>query len=339
MDGVNTKQLLETLLSGEALSEDQAAQVMTLMTLAEVPAATKGAMLAALRTRGETADEVRGFARAMRDAARVPDIPRDGILVDTCGTGGDGSDSINISTAASLVAAAGGAGVVKHGNRSISSRSGSADVLEALGVTLSPDPDSAAALFRRAGWTFLFAPNFHPAMKEVMPVRRALGVRTVFNMLGPLTNPARPPFQLLGAFSEHAAELMAGALAGLGVERGFVVHGAPHWDEATPMGPFVRFDVRGGTVAREVIDPAQAYGIARCSAGELAGGDASFNAAALTSVFRGERGPHRDAIVLNAALVFELTGLSGPGRDATRHAEHTIDSGAVLGLLERLEGG
>lgn len=330
------KALLEHVLDGKDLSEAQASEVMHAMTEADVEPAVKGAFLAALRVKGETAEEVRGFAVAMRDAAMRPPIDWSGPLVDTCGTGGDGSHSINISTGASLVAAACGLGVVKHGNRSISSRSGSADVLEILGIPLQPDPVKAAKLLSDTGFTFLFAPMFHPAMKEVMPVRRAMGVRTVFNMLGPLTNPARPPFQLLGAFSESAADLMAGALAEMGVERAFVVHGEPGWDEATPCGTFVRFDVRHGRVVRLVLDPEITYGIPRCAPEDLAGGDAHENAQALRDVFAGELGAHRDAIVLNAALVLEVAGAAAHPEDAVAQASKAIDSGAVTDLLKRL---
>ncbi len=333
------KNTLEAVVSGQDLTEAQSAQIMVWMTEADVPAAVKGAFLAALRVKGETADELRGFAMAMRDAARTLDVSRHGTLVDTCGTGGDGSGSINISTATSLVCAAAGARVVKHGNRSISSKSGSADVLEALGIRLSPDSASAAALFERTGWTFLFAPVFHPAMKEVMPVRRSMGVRTVFNMLGPLTNPARPPFQLLGAFSEHAAELMAGALMGMGVERAFVVHGTPGWDEATPCGTFVRFDVTSGGVKREVVDPLESYGIARCTPEDLSGGDAAENAAHLMAIFNGAKGAHRDAVVLNTALVLEVSAMASTPQQAVAMAEQALDSGAVVELVGALSEG
>ena len=213
------------------------------------------------------------------------------------GTGGDGSGSLNLSTGAALVAAAAGVPIVKHGNRSVSSKSGSADVLEALGIRLPQTP--AAARRRcstRRSFTFLFAPNFHPAMKAIAPVRRALGIRTVFNLLGPLTNPAAPPFGLIGAFDLPTARLLADALAGMPIQRAFVVHGEPGWDEATPVGPFVVFDVRPGFVRRERRDPAH-YGIPRCTAADLAGGDAATNARAIEAVLLGQdRGPHRDAL-------------------------------------------
>ncbi len=196
-----------------------------------------GALLAALRTKGVTPAEVRGLAGAMRALARKPALPEAPDAIDIVGTGGDASGSLNLSTGAALLAAACGLPVVKHGNRSISSRSGSADLLEALGLVLPLDETEAGRCFEATGFTFLFAPYFHPAMKALAPIRAALGIRTVFNLLGPLTNPAAPRFRLIGAYDEATAELMAGTLAGMDIERAWVVHGAAGWDEATPVGP------------------------------------------------------------------------------------------------------
>ncbi|TNE86836.1 MAG: anthranilate phosphoribosyltransferase [Deltaproteobacteria bacterium] len=323
------KSMLNQVLDGKDLSQEQAAAAMGFMTSEDVPDGWKGALLAGLRAKGETAEEVRGFALAMRAAARPVNAGSGQVLVDTCGTGGDGSHSFNVSTAVSFACAAAGLGVVKHGNRSISSKSGSADVLEALGIRLPHSPEAAEALLDHAGWTFLFAPHFHPAMKSVMPVRRGMGVRTIFNMLGPLTNPAQPPFQLIGAWSEPAAELMAHALARFpNLERAFVVHGYPHWDEATPMGPYVRFRVEDGAVEREVVDPLD-VGIARCDESDLAGGEASENAAAMRELFGGQLGAVRDAVVLNTALVLELAENLDP-REAVERAGDVVSDGSAL---------
>lgn len=328
------RRTLERLLEGRDLDESEAGDLLLALTDPELPQATKGALLVALRAKGETAAEVRGMARAMRQAARPLSVARDR-LIDTCGTGGDGSSSINVSTAAALVLAAGGAAVVKHGNRSVSSRSGSADVLEALGITLPTGPQEAEALLDRAGFTFLFAPHFHPATAAVVPVRRALGVRTVFNLLGPLTNPAAPRFQVLGAYDPEACALLADAISGLPIERVFVVHGAPGWDEATPCGPFALWDVRPGRVEHRVVDPAEDYGVDRCDPDALSGGDADDNAGHLRALFEGQPGPHRDAVLLNAALGLELLG-EATGRDALALAGSIVDDGRVLELLERL---
>ena len=329
---------LEKLLCGIDLAEAEAAELMVALTDEDLAPALAAALLAALRAKGETAAEVRGFATAMRGLARKPEIRANGPLLDIVGTGGDGSGSLNLSTGASLLAAACGLPVVKHGNRSISSRSGSADMLEALGMRLPPDEHAATACLEATGYTFLFAPYFHPAMKAIGPVRRAMGVRTVFNMLGPLTNPAAPPYLLLGAFSPAAARLMAEALAGFaGLERGFVVHGAPGWDEATPVGPFQLFDVRGGEVVEHQRDPAE-WGLARCTPEDLAGGDAVHNAARLRALFAGEdTDPHRDAVLLGTALALELTGLAGHPAAAMEMARAALLDGRAAALLAALE--
>ncbi|HNP37909.1 MAG TPA: anthranilate phosphoribosyltransferase, partial [Woeseiaceae bacterium] len=286
MSSLNS-QLLDRLLDGENLSEAEAHDLMLRLAEGGVPAALAGALLAGLRAKGETADEVRGFATAMRVLALHPKIPPGAPTVDTVGTGGDGSGSLNLSTGTGLLAAAAGARVVKHGNRSVSSRSGSADMLECLGMPLPLDEQQAVACLEATGFTFLFAPAYHPAMKAVVPVRGALAVRTVFNMLGPLTNPAAPPYQLIGAWSPDAARLMAETLAGMPLERAFVVHGAPGWDEASPAGDFVLYDVRPGTVQETVRTP-EDYGLARCAPADLAGGEAEHNARELQRVFHGE---------------------------------------------------
>ena len=328
---------LERLLSGAHLDESEAAALMVELTREDLEPALAAALLTALRAKGETAAEVRGFATAMRGLARKPQLAATGPLLDIVGTGGDGSGSLNLSTGASLLAAACGIPVVKHGNRSISSRSGSADMLEALGMRLPADEDAAVACLEATGYTFLFAPYFHPAMKALGPVRRAMGVRTVFNMLGPLTNPAAPPYLLLGAFSPEAARLMAGAMAGFaGLERGFVVHGAPGWDEATPVGPFLLLDVQGGEVVETTRDPAE-WDLPRCAAEDLAGGDAAYNAARLRDVFAGrETGPHLDALLLGTALALELAGLAATPAAAIGMARGALLDGRAEALLAAL---
>lgn len=328
------KTLLEKLLEHVDLSEAEAAEAMSRLTDEGVSDAVKAGFLAALRSKGETAEELRGMAMAMRQAAHSFESDLEGPYVDTCGTGGDGSHSINISTAVALVVASVGHPVVKHGNRSVSSKSGSADVLEAMGIALPGDPAAAREMFETYGYTFLFAPVWHPSMKAVVPVRRALGVRTAFNLLGPLTNPASPEVQLLGAFSEEAAGVMAETLSGMPMERAYVVHGAPHWDEATPMGPFIRFDVRPGMVVEERIDPLERYGIPRCEPEDLAGGDAAYNAKALLEIFAGKKGAGRDAVVLNAVLVLELLGHESA--EALEIIKAALDDGSTECFVEQL---
>ncbi len=328
--------LLEGLLAGRHLSEAEADALLVAMATGRLEAALAGALLAALRAKGEAAAEIRGFANAMRRLARRPAIEPGPRFVDVVGTGGDGSGSLNLSTGSALLAAAAGAAVIKHGNRSISSRSGSADVLAALGLPLPLDERRAAEYLAEIGFTFLFAPHFHPAMKHIAPVRAALGVRTVFNILGPLANPAAPPYHVIGAYSEPTAALMAETLAGMQIERAFVVHGAEGWDEATPVGPFVCFDVRPGSVARSVRDPAD-YGLARCGVEALKGGDAVENARRLEAALRGEDDPaHRDALVLGAALALEVTGEAADPAAAIERARAAIEEGAAARLLARL---
>jgi len=358
------RDLLERLLAGESLAEAEAQQLLVQLTDESLSPAMVAAQLVALRAKGVVAEEVRGFAKGMRALARHPELPEVGKTVDVVGTGGDGSGSVNLSTGAALLAAAAGAQVVKHGNRSISSRSGSADLLEALGLKLPLQGPDIGACLTATGFTFLFAPHHHPAMKAVGPVRGAMGIRTVFNLLGPLTNPAAPPFGLIGAFNLDTAKLMAEAFAGLPIERVFVVHGEPGWDEPTPCGPFHLFDVKSvgsklpptvtdgltptrdgapvgasllATVTHTVRDPLTDYGLPRCRPEDLAGGDAAHNAERLLQVFRGEdQGAHRHALLLGAALVLEVTGQATTPRDALAMAAVAIDSGAALRMAEAL---
>ena len=325
--------LLDRLLDGQSLEEAEAFDFMHALAVGDIHPALAGALLAALRAKGETADEIRGFATAMRELALHPVVPPGAAIVDTVGTGGDGSGSFNLSTGAGLLAAACGARVVKHGNRSVSSRCGSADLLEHLGMPLPLDEPAAMACLDSLNFTFLFAPAYHPAMKIVAPVRGAMGVRTVFNLLGPLTNPAAPPYQLIGAFSRDAAKLMADTLSGMPLERAFVVHGEPGWDEASPIGEFVLYDVRPGSVTATVRLP-EDYGLQRCTAEELAGGDAEYNARELRRVFCcDDRGAHRGALLMGASLVLEVTGLARNEKEGAEMAAEALDSGRAEAFL------
>ncbi len=330
-------QLLDRLLDGQSLTELEAHDLMIRLADGELPDALAGALLAGLRAKGETADEIRGFASAMRELAVHPRIPEGSPTVDTVGTGGDGSGSLNLSTGTGLLAAAAGARVVKHGNRSVSSRSDSADVLECLGMPLPLDERAAVDCLKATNFTFLFAPAYHPAMKAVVPIRAALSVRTVFNVLGPLTNPAAPPYQLIGAFSKDVAKLMAESLAGLPLERAFVVHGEPGWDEATPAGDFWLYDVRPGEVTEQRRSP-EDYGLARCAPQDLEGGDAEHNARELERVFSGEdKGAHRDALLMGTSLVLEVLGRASDPEDGVAKAAAAIDDGRAARLLDLLQ--
>lgn len=325
--------LLDRLLNGESLEEAEASQLLHDMAAGDMEPALAGAMLAGLRAKGETADEIRGLATAMRELALDPEIPDGPPAVDSVGTGGDGSGSFNLSTGSGLLAAAAGARVVKHGNRSVSSKSGSADVLECLGMPMPLDARASLACLAALNFTFLFAPGFHPAMKAIMPVRGALGVRTVFNILGPLANPAAPPFMVIGAFSRDMAKLMADTLAGMAIERAFTVHGEPGWDEATPVGEFVLYDVRPGSVEASTRTP-EDYGVKRCSPADLRGGDASHNSAELVRVMSGEdKSAHRDALLMGTSLVLEVAGIAKDAMDGVEQAAAAIDSGAATSFL------
>mgnify|MGYP000046796251 FL=1 len=333
------KEMLEYVLDGHHLREQQSASLLKALTDPSLAPAVAGATLAGLRAKGVVASELRGFASAMRELARKPNVDVDlqHRSIDIVGTGGDASGSVNISTGTALLVAACGVPVIKHGNRSISSRSGSADVLEALGLPLPLDEQRAGECLRATSFSFLFAPHYHPAMKAIAPIRQALGIRTIFNVLGPLTNPAAPPFQLVGAYSEPMAELMAETFAGLpGLTRAFVVHGALGWDEPTTAGPFVLFDVRPGVVMRSIRSPAD-YGMRVCEPSELAGGEAASNAAALRAVFEGrDVGAHRDTLLMGAALALECAGIVTSPMDGVSKAAAVIESGAAKQTLQRL---
>jgi len=329
--------LLDRLLDGESLAEAQAYELMHKLAEGELPSALAGALLAGLRAKGETADEIRGFATAMRELAVHPEIPEGAPTVDTVGTGGDGSGSLNLSTGTGLLAAACGSRVAKHGNRSVSSRSGSADMLECLGMPLPLHEAAAVDCLQATNFTFLFAPAYHPAMKAVVPIRGALSVRTVFNVLGPLTNPAAPPYQLIGAYSKEAAKLMADTLSGMPLERAFVVHGEPGWDEATPAGDFVLYDVCPGSVVEETRSPGD-YGMKVCTPEALQGGDAEHNARELVRVFTGEdQGAHRDALLMGTSLVLEVQGVAKDPVDGVARAAAAIDDGRAESFLSELK--
>lgn len=339
MTETERQELVERILDGWGLNVDQAGALLALLIdPGEVPE-RKAALLGALRARGESAEEVRGLAMAMRRMAtpfeRDPGVP----VVDTCGTGGDGSQSLNVSTAAGLLAAACGLRVAKHGNRSVSSQSGSADVLLELGIPVDLTPEAASFVLGRDGFAFLYAPHYHAATGGVVGVRRALATRTVFNLLGPLSNPAAPEYQLVGAWSEEVATLMADALAGMPVRRAFVVHGEPGWDEATPCGPFLLLDVRDGEVHRSRVDPAEA-GVVRCAPEELRGGAPAQNAARMDAVLRGnEISAYTDAVVLNTGLVLQVAGAVEDLASGVARARAHILDGTAGRLLDRLAGG
>jgi len=306
---------------------------MQIILAGEASAAQIAAFLMALRMKGESVSELVGFARAMRQAARP--VESEGMLIDTCGTGGDGSSTFNISTVAAFVIAGCNVRVAKHGNRSISSRCGSADVMESLGVKISQDPEEMARTLRDVGIAFLFAPAIHTAMKHAQPVRMELKMRTVFNLLGPLTNPAGAAVQLVGAPSAAAAELMAGALAELGLTRGFVVHGSDGLDEITTTGPTRASEIESGRVTRRCLEPKD-FGVPVAKPEDLAGGDAAENRDIALRILDGEPGPKRDIVLVNASAALVAFGAAADFIGGVAMAARAIDSGGARAKLESL---
>ena len=329
------QQTLARVLERRDLDRADARAVMDEIMRGEATGAQIGALLIALRLKGETADEIAGFAEAMR-AHVVPVRPTRDDLVDTAGTGGDGAHTLNISTAAALVAAAAGAAVAKHGNRAVSSSSGSADVLEALGFELEQVPDRIARSIDELGFGFMFAPTHHPAMRHAAPVRRELATRTVFNVLGPLTNPAGARAQVVGVYAPELVPTIAEVLARLGARRAFVVHGAHGIDELSPAGPNLVCEVVDGFVRERTIDPLE-LGVPRCDPAELRGGSAEENARRIRAIFDGsESGGARDAILLNAAGAIAAAGHAEDLREGLAAARETLASGAAAARLEEL---
>jgi anthranilate phosphoribosyltransferase len=326
--------VIAQLLDRHDLPRERARDVMGQIMLGEATPGQIGGFLVALRAKGETAEEIAGFAEAMREHV-VPVRPARDDLVDTAGTGGDGARTLNISTAAALVAAAAGAAVAKHGNRAVSSECGSADVLEALGFRLELPPDRIARSIDELGFGFMFAPSHHPAMRHAASVRRELATRTVFNVLGPLTNPAGARAQLVGVYSPGLVRTIAEVLARLGARRAFVVHGAGGIDELSPAGPNLVCEVSGGRVVERTVDPID-LGIARCRPEELAGGSPAENARAVRDVLAGEPGGPRDAILLNAAGAVAAGGHAEDLREGLELARRAVDSGAALERLDAL---
>ena len=322
------------LMEGRDLTQDGARDVMRSIMDGEATPGQIGAFLVALRIKGETADEIAGCAEAMREHVLVVRPARTD-LVDTAGTGGDGARTFNISTAAALVAAAAGAGVAKHGNRAVSSSSGSADVLEALGFNLELPPETIARSIDELGFGFLFAPTHHPAMRHAAPVRRELATRTVFNVLGPLTNPAGARAQVVGVYAPELVPTIAEVLARLDAERAFVVHGAGGVDELSPAGPNLVCEVVDGRVRTREIDPLD-FGIERCAAEELRGGDPAENAETIRRIFSGADDGKRDAVLLNAAGAIAAGGLARDLAEGVGLAREAIDSGAAGERLEAL---
>ena len=325
------KPVLDRLAGGARLSATEAADAFATVMRGEATPAQTGALLMALRLRGETVDEVAGAVTAMR--AKMTTVEAPPHAIDVCGTGGDGAHTLNVSTAVAFVVAGAGVPVAKHGNRAITSKSGAADVLAALGVPVDLKPDAAAAALNDTGFAFLFAPNFHPAMRHVGPVRGELGFRTLFNLLGPLANPASVRRQLIGAPTPEAAERIANVLALLGVDRAWVATGHGGLDEISPSGPSQIFAVEDGAVTPHTVAPEDA-GLSTHPVEAIRGGDAAENAAALTALLEGQPGAYRDTVILNAAAALIVAGKAATLIDGARLAAQSIDTGAARAVLQ-----
>ncbi len=326
--------LIEKLLRREDLSQDEAGAAMHEVMQGRASSAALAGLLTALVMKGERPPEIVGFARAMRTHAIKMEITPSAVF-DTCGTGGDRSGTFNISSAAAIVVAACGVTVAKHGNRSVSSRCGSADVFEALGVDVAAPAAVVERALTGAGIAFFFAPTFHPAMKHAGPTRRELGIRTAFNLLGPLTNPAGARRQLVGVPKPELTELLARSLQLLGSERAWVVHGADGIDELSTTGHTKVAEVRDGTIHTFYVHPAQ-FGLPKASPSDLAGGDAADNAAIIRLVLDGKRGPARDVVLLNAGASLFIAGHSPSVQEGIAHAAAAIDAGTARNTLERM---
>lgn len=341
------KEAIAKVIERQDLSESEMVDVMDQIMGGEATPAQIGAFITALRMKGETVPEIIGAARVMRDRATpikvgpVVDIDREEInvdretILDTCGTGGSGTRSFNISTTVALTVAACGVRVAKHGNRSISSACGSADVLECLGVNLNISPEKVAHCVTEVGVGFLFAPALHGAMKYAIGPRKEIGIRTIFNILGPLTNPAGADRQVLGVYQEQLVEPMARVLSGLGCKRGFVVHGSDGMDEITLTGTTLVAAISGGEVELQTIDPEQ-FGFQRCQLADLQGGDAKRNAEIVRSILAGEPGPKRDVVVLNGAYALVAAGQATSVTDGIEKIQIALDDGFAREKLEAL---
>jgi len=329
------KRFIAEVVEGKDLSEEEASKAMAHIMEGEAPPTQIASFLTALRMKGETSQEIAGFARAMRARAVRIRAKEGECVVDTCGTGGDGCGTFNISTAVAFVSAGGGLTVAKHGNRSVSSKSGSADVLEALGVKITLPPEKVEECLQENGLAFLFAPSFHPAMKHALGPRKEIGIRTAFNLLGPLTNPAGATVHLLGLYREDLTRPVAEVLKSLGSKAAFVVHGADHSDEISITGKTTICQLKDGAITNYWIEPEE-VGLKRASLEAIRGGTPEKNAQVLLQILKGNPGPTRDVVLLNGAAVFVASGRVPNLREGIEMARESIDSGKAMKKLEGL---
>ena len=329
------KRFIAEVVEGKDLDEEEASRAMGHIMEGEALPTQIASFLTALRMKGETSKEIAGFARAMRAKAVRIRARAGECVVDTCGTGGDGCGTFNISTAVAIVAAGGGLTVAKHGNRSVSSNSGSADVLEALGVNITLPPEKSEACLQENGLAFCFAPSFHPAMKHALAPRKEIGIRTAFNLLGPVMNPAGATVHLLGIYREDLTRLVAEVLKSLGSKAAFVVHGADRCDELSITGKTTVCQLKDGSITSYQVEPEDA-GLKRSSLESIRGGSPEKNAGIVRQILKGEPGPPRDVVLLNGAAVFVASGKASNLKEGIEMAEESIDSGMAMKKLEAL---
>lgn len=334
-DALPVKTLLKKVLAGENLSQAEAGHFMEQVTDGNITPAQIGSFLTSLTIKGPTVDELTGFAKILYEKAKTVPNCADLLLTDTCGTGGDSSGTFNISTVGAFVACGAGVKIAKHGNRSITSRSGSADVLESLGIKIDLSPKQSSEALNKIGMCFLFAPHYHPAFKNIMGPRKELGFRTVFNMIGPMLNPAKVKSQVMGVFSSDLTEMVAQVLKNIGIEHALVVHGLDGLDELTMTGITKITELRDGWIKTYMFDPKE-YGFDYCKNEDLKGGDAVDNAEILKEILGGGKGPRRDIVVVNAAAAILSAGIADNFRDAITKAEESIDSGKAKDVLVKL---
>lgn len=327
------KETISKLVERKNLTKEEARQAMSEIMKGETTPSQIAAFITALRMKGETSDEITGCAEAMRNASLKLNINAD-TIVDTCGTGGDGTNTFNISTAVAFVASGGGLTVAKHGNRSVSSKCGSADVLEHAGVNLNAKPEKVKECIEKIGIGFLFAPIYHPAMKNALPTRKEIGIRTIFNVLGPLTNPANANVQLLGVYSSELTELLAPVLKNLGVKAALVVHGAG-CDEISITGNTHVCELKDGKIKTYQIRP-EDYGIKRSTLKDLQGAGVDKNVQIMAETLEGKKGPYRDIVLLNSGALFYIAGKAKDIKEGIRIAEESINSGSALNKLKKL---
>lgn len=328
------QEILSNLIQGNHLTREQSRKTMTLIMEGKATPSQIGSLLTILRMKGETIDEIAGFAEVMRSKANRVETDQHNLL-DTCGTGGDGANTFNISTASALVAAAGGVRVAKHGNRAMSSNSGSADVLEALGVNIQLNEEQAKQCLNEVGICFMFAQKYHQSMKYAAGPRKEIGFRTVFNLLGPLTNPAGADRQLMGVYDRNKTELLASVLRELGLSRALVVSSHDGLDEISISAPTQVTELLEGTISTYQIDP-EHLGLKLHSIHDIVGGDAAENAQIIRSIFKGSQGAHRDVVLANAGACFYISGLAESLQEGVNKAANVIDEGLALNKLEQL---